>query len=73
MSAKCSGIMGRIFGHKFYPVITKGPADKSLLEELSGSRAFIMEIIDSTRERTFHGCVCERCGAKEPQEQEAQP
>lgn len=64
MTTKCTGIMGRIFGHKFRPVITLGSPTITDFK-LTGSQAASAyeRIINATKSETFHGCICQRCGA----------
>lgn len=62
---RCTGIMGLVFGHKFIPVIKKGEPKLSQVK-MNIDPAWhdeMMSLIDSTRPETFHGCICQRCGA----------
>lgn len=62
MSAKCSGLIGRIFGHKFRPVITL--SSSTFGSEGVTCKAYVaLEMADKYRAETFHGCICQRCGA----------
>lgn len=59
MTTKCTGIMGRIFGHNFRHVVTKSEA------KLPHGRVEIdHSCLDDFRAQTFHGWVCKRCGLK---------
>lgn len=62
MTTKCTGLMGRIFGHKFRPVITLSASK----HDFSGTKCkahVALEMADKYRSEEFHGCVCQRCGA----------
>ena len=62
MTAKCTGLMGRIFGHKFRPVITLSASNY----DTSGVKCkalVALDMADKYRDQTFSGYVCQRCGA----------
>lgn len=61
MTTKCTSIMGRIFGHKFKPVITSSGVMG--LGKIEGSSRFIKSVMDKHRSQTYHGAICQRCGA----------
>lgn len=61
MTTKCSGLMGRIFGHKFRPVITLS-ATRLETNGVKCKAHVILEMADKYRDESFHGCVCQRCG-----------
>lgn len=63
MTTNCSGIMGRIFGHKFVPVITRSPSKFVVEEGLSTTVRGVIGMAELYRAETFHGCICQRCGA----------
>ena len=54
---KCTGIMGRIFGHNFKPVITKV---ESREEDVRHGTLMIKTPVFS---EVYNGCVCRRCGS----------
>ena len=61
MTTKCTGLIGRIFGHKFRPVITySGVIGMGKVEGTSG---FVKAVMDKHRNQTYHHSVCQRCGA----------
>lgn len=66
MSAKCTGLIGRIFGHKFMPVITLGSSTFGT-EGVTCKAHVALEMADKYRAETFHGCICQRCGATKEQ------
>ncbi len=64
MTTKCTGLMGRIFGHNFRPVITlHSPAISDLNVNAQGKTELFEKIINATKSEAFHGCICQRCGA----------
>lgn len=65
MTIKCTGIMGRIFGHKFVAVVTKGsPSAICDLNEIDSPwLSDAAEAIDMSKPEVYHGHVCQRCGA----------
>lgn len=58
---KCQGVFGKLFGHSYRPVITKGAPSANFDAKGVGSRA-IIAMVDKTRKETFHGIYCKRCG-----------
>ncbi|QHJ79576.1 MAG: hypothetical protein [Caudoviricetes sp.] len=59
---KCTGIMGRIFGHRFRPVITLSACTfNSAGVQCKAHTA--LEMADKYRNEIFHGCICQRCGS----------
>lgn len=58
---KCQGVFGKLFGHSYRPVITKGVPSLNLKVPQASSTS-ICEIIDKTRPETYHGVYCKRCG-----------
>lgn len=65
MTTKCTGLMGRIFGHKFVPVITKGvtqmPAKFTRWDFTECSDW--LKMAENYRSQTFECLMCQRCGA----------
>lgn len=62
MTTKCTGLAGRIFGHKFFPVITKGKVD--IQRRVEGiTEAGYLRLAEMSRDETCHHSVCQRCGA----------
>ena len=57
MTTKCTGIMGRIFGHKFIAVM-RATGDKGLVDY----RMLNMRWMRSTLGAIDY-CICQRCGA----------
>lgn len=62
MSGKCTGLIGLIFGHKFKPIITLGSSNFGS-DGVQCKSHVAMEMADKYRQQTFHGCICQRCGA----------
>ena len=62
MTTKCTGLMGRIFGHKFRPVITLA-ATTFNSSGVQCKAHVALEMADKHRAEEYHGCVCQRCGA----------
>ncbi len=61
MISNCSGLMGRIFGHKFRPVITR----KGSLLDTSGIQCkghVALSMAEKYRDEVFHGLACQPCG-----------
>lgn len=57
----CKGLIGKLLGHKFVPVITKGVAEfPANMTKLNGSAS----TLDAFRKQTFHGMYCTRCGVR---------
>lgn len=65
MTTKCTGLMGRIFGHNFRPVTTKGePSAKCDLNQIDSPwLSEAAEAIDMSKPDIYHGSICQRCGA----------
>ncbi len=61
-SGKCHGFLGKIFGHSFRPVITKGEPVFGIGEHRGCDLNKIIELTDKSRPETFHGLYCRRCG-----------
>ncbi|WP_312999644.1 hypothetical protein [Leclercia sp.] len=57
MTTKCTGLMGRIFGHKFI-VVMKPSGEKGLVDY----RMLNMHYMRSTLGAIDY-CICQRCGA----------
>lgn len=58
----CTGIMGRIFGHSFTVVVTKGAVREA--PRLEGTALYVTKTLDAHREETYHGIYCKRCGER---------
>lgn len=56
----CKGVLGFVFGHKFVHVITKSAAKCGLSVE--GTTAAMLGAIDASRDQTYQGIYCVRCG-----------
>lgn len=63
MNNKCCGIMGRIFGHKFRPVITLSATTFNSTGVQSKAHV-VLEMADKYRNENYHGCICQRCGIR---------
>lgn len=61
MKSECVGLLGRIFGHKYVPVITRSAVRLNSLEA-RGNQEAVNAWLDNYRDQTFSGCVCQRCG-----------
>lgn len=61
-AGKCHGFLGKIFGHSFRPVITKGEPVFRSVEQRGCDLNKIIELTDKSRLETFHGLYCRRCG-----------
>lgn len=57
---KCQGILGRLFGHSFKPVITKSAVKNP--PRLEGTQSFVSRTLDAHRDETYSGLYCKRCG-----------
>lgn len=62
VTTKCTGLMGRIFGHKFRPVITLSATTFDSTGVQSKAHV-VLEMADKYRDENYHGCICQRCGA----------
>ncbi|MGZ9731193.1 hypothetical protein ACXYCF_10940 [Enterobacter hormaechei subsp. xiangfangensis] len=60
MMDKCQGVLGKLFGHSYRPVITKGAVLAPNGLTVSGYQA--KELIDALRAETYCGLYCKRCG-----------
>lgn len=60
MTTKCTGLIGRIFGHKFTPCYSLSGGQPM---ELHGSYRFIEMMMDKSRTKNYHHSLCQRCGA----------
>ncbi len=60
MSDKCTGIMGRVFGHSYSSVVTKDAA--RCTPQIEAEPKTILAVIDSYRNENYHGIYCKRCG-----------
>lgn len=54
---ECKGLIGRIFGHKFEPMIVKYTPARGL--NLQG--CMLSDLVDSMAEKEYK-VVCQRCG-----------
>lgn len=70
MTTKCIGITGRIFGHKFKPVITLSASLYSTTG-VNCKAHVALEMADKYRNESFYGCICQRCGEFVTQDKEA--
>lgn len=61
-TGKCHGFLGRIFGHAFRPVVTKGEPVFHVGKYRGCDINKIIELTDKARAETFHGLYCRRCG-----------
>lgn len=59
--SKCIGIMGRIFGHRFRPVITLSASTFNSAGVQCKAHA-ALDMAEKYRAEIFHGCICQRCG-----------
>lgn len=64
MATKCLGLMGRIFGHKFRPIITLSATTFNSVGVRCKAHV-ALEMADKHRDESLHGCICQRCGAVE--------
>lgn len=60
MSDKCTGIMGRIFGHSFAVAVTKSAVRGA--PRLQGTAYALTKMLDAHRDETYCGIYCKRCG-----------
>jgi len=65
MKQQCSGLVGRIFGHKFRPVVTLGAPTVGVTGQMCEATA--IRILNNSKPEVFHGCICQRCGAEAKQ------
>lgn len=61
-TGKCHGFLGRVLGHSFRPVITKGEPVFGIGEHRGCDLNKIIELTDKSRPETFHSLYCRRCG-----------
>lgn len=61
MSDNCKGIMGKLFGHNFKPVVTKSKSSLEI-ESVKGSLSGVSDLCDKYRDETFKCIYCTRCG-----------
>lgn len=59
---KCHGFLGKVFGHSFRPVTTKGEPVFHVGEQRGCDLKKIIELTDKSRPETFHGLFGKRCG-----------
>jgi hypothetical protein len=57
MTTKCTGLMGRVFGHKFMPCFSFGALQPM---DVGGSVRFITIVAEACRTKTYHHSVCQR-------------
>lgn len=57
MTSKCTGLMGRIFGHKLI-VVMKPSGDKGLVDYRKLNISWMRSTFGS-----IDYCICQRCGA----------
>jgi len=62
MMRKCSGLIGRIFGHKFLPVISRN-ASSFGSSGVKCKAHVALSMAEKYRDEVFHGLACQRCGA----------
>lgn len=60
MADKCTGIMGRIFGHSFVVAVTKSAVRGA--PRLEGTESAVTKVLDAHRDETYCGIYCKRCG-----------
>lgn len=58
MTSACSSILG----HKFKPIITKAALSAFKYNVERCSEHHLEHVMDASREQTFNGVYCERCG-----------
>jgi len=56
VTTKCTGIMGRMFGHKFIAVVKS--TDSGLVDYLMLNMKWLRTTLDE-----INYCICQRCGA----------
>ncbi len=57
-TSKCKSI----FGHRYKPVVTKSGAKIGEINAQSITQSALDSLVDSTRDQTFNGVYCVRCG-----------
>ena len=57
---KCHGILGKLFGHSFKPVIAKSAV--KLPTRIEGTPSFVSRTLDAHRDEDYRGLYCKRCG-----------
>lgn len=61
----CQGFFGRLFGHKFEAIFDEGPSTFPPYFEFNGPVGMVKEIVSISKQRTFRGIFCTRCGKRE--------
>lgn len=61
MFDKCTGIMGRIFGHNYELIITKGSPQYGA-ERVDVGGLNLLRLAEISRPQAYHGIYCKRCG-----------
>lgn len=56
----CTGILGRLFGHKYEARYSKSDSRPFTLQGVPAP--FIAEIMEASKSSTYHHDICCRCG-----------
>lgn len=60
--SECKGLLGKIFGHKYYANYSFGQPQPIDIKGCS-EQGFI-KMLEATKPATYEGSTCERCGHK---------
>lgn len=61
-TTKCTGIVGRLFGHNFEARYSYGAAT-TMVDEFEGNASAVIAVIEASKPETYVHDVCTRCGA----------